>query len=311
MCLVESLFGLGTGHFELFLSQISDLLPLIKLSCQVKHMSLCSQPCPQLLIRQHLIHINSHLTKRLTDQLVLCLINLLLALDIGEVLVELFFDCLLSGAEIGLERLFHEEATCDGVDALSVHLLNIFHERANRDFIRRLDLSHMRQELHIPHPLDRVGDTSLDGRLQAGLVSVVNLARVIHELGHHGEIAPVDLFLGDGTHELFPQIGAREGPVDENGGSIGAKLGVVALVARDHIVAGEVGFGDDSRVLVAVLLLVLVRDSEHIVFLLVLVVLLGHGRRRINSHILPQCLLHDPVDRELLTGCHHHLPDSP
>jgi len=139
---IKALFCLIRRHFELFFRQFSDLLALLELSRHVKHVRLRRQPCPQLPIRQNLININSHLSKRLPDQIILFLflsLKLLLSFNICEILLKFSLHSLLSFAEICLQSLLHENTASDRVDRLAVHLLDIFHEGAYRDLVGRFD----------------------------------------------------------------------------------------------------------------------------------------------------------------------------
>ena len=131
---------------------------------------------------------------------------------------------------------------------------------------------------------------------------------VVEELSDHGGVAPVDVVLLDSAHELFTDLRAGQGPVDESRRFLKVKGRLALLPSRPLIIVVE-GLRIEHRVLVAVLFLVL-NDRAPSALVLVLVHLLLTGQTRVRAYILSERGLNNSVSRELSSRLDEHFSNQ-
>ena len=191
-----------------------------------------------------------------------------------------------------------------------MHFLNVFNVRTDRDFISRLDESNVRNDTHVSHFLNGVGNLSLHGRTEACLESVVEFTSIVEEFNHHWSVLPVDLFLSNSSHIFIANLSSGQRSINKYRRSLLIMLSKVLLLSVNQIVVSKMSFRRKHRVLVSVLLLVFVLDSHH-AFVLVSVVSLRLRARQIYTDILAEGFLDDTISSELFSRVDHHLTDSP
>lgn len=136
----------------------------------------------------------------------------------------------------------HKHTTGYWVNSLFVHLFHILNEAPEGNFVCRFDLTHIGEQPKTPTLFDHSRQLSVDTRFESGLVPVVELARLIQELGDHACVPPVNIVLLNTTHKPLADLRSRKRSVDEGRWLFQFKC-CLALLTGDNLIASVVSFG--------------------------------------------------------------------